>query len=383
MVVARRSIALLFAVSYLARVPVTAITLGLILVLRESGRGYDVVGLATGAYVVGLSVTAPVIGRLADRFGAPRVFLAGAPVCAVGLIAIVAGADSLGVPALLALAALTGAALPPLGALTRGLLTPLLHGERRTRVFAIDATAQELCFIGGPLVLAGLVAIGTASEAMVVIAVMLMAGAVLFWAVARRLPRATPADAGELGRAPFRSAGLRARLAVTVLVGAMFGAIELSIAAALDDHGSRDLAGTYLAVWSCGSLVGGLVAVRWPGRNLERRQQLALAGATCSALLLIPASGALGVLAAALFLHGLTQAPLMAVGYAIVPRVVEGRLSEAFAWLTSAVVGGIAAGTALAGMASDRWGAGAGFLIGALAPAAALLLALAFLRARR
>ena len=83
--------------------------------------------------------------------------------------------------------------------------------------------------------------------------------------------------------------------------------------------------------------------MRWPGRNLERQQHLALAGATCSALLLIPASGALVPLAAALFLHGLTQAPLMAVGYAIVPRVVEGRLSEAFAWLTSAVVGGVAA----------------------------------------
>ena len=124
--------------------------------LRESGRGYDLAGLATGAYVVGLSVTAPVIGRLADRFGAPRVFLAGAPLCAVGLIGLVAGADSLPVsPRCSRWRALAGAALPPLGALTRGLMTPLLSDERRTRVFAIDATAQELCFIGGPLVLAG------------------------------------------------------------------------------------------------------------------------------------------------------------------------------------------------------------------------------------
>jgi MFS family permease len=383
MVVATRSIALLFAVSYLARVPVTAITLGLILVLRESGHGYDLVGLATGVYVVGLSVTAPVAGRLADRFGAPLVFLCGAPLCAIGLLGLVAGADTLPVRALLALSALAGAALPPLGALTRGLMTPLLTEERRTRLFAIDATAQELCFIGGPLVLAGLVAVGSASQALVVIAAMLTAGAVLYWRVASRLPRTSTAGVRERGPAPWRYGGLRALLTVTVLVGAMFGAIELSIAAALEDHGSRDLAGTFLAIWSAGSLVGGLAAVRWPGRHLERRQQALLAGATLSALLLVPASSSSTLLAAALFLHGFTQAPLMAVGYAIVPRVVEGRLSEAFAWLTSAVVGGIAAGTALAGMASDRWGAGAGFLIGALAPAAALLLALAFLRARR
>jgi len=166
-------------------------------------------------------------------------------------------------------------------------------------------------------------------------------------------------------------------------VGAMFGAIELSIAAALEDHGSRDLAGTFLAIWSAGSLIGGLAAVRWPGRRLERRQQALLAGATLSALLLVPAATSPTLLAGALFLHGFTQAPLMAVGYAIVPRVVEGRLSEAFSWLTSAVVGGIAIGTALAGSASDAFGAGAGFLIGALAPATALGLALAFLRSAR
>jgi MFS family permease len=383
MAVATRSIALLFAVSYLARVPVTAITLGLILVLRESGRGYDLAGLATGAYVIGLSVTAPFIGRLADRFGAPRVFLMGAPLCTIGLLGLVAGADSLPVPALLALATLTGAALPPLGALTRGLMTPLLSEERRTRLFAIDATAQELCFIGGPLVLAGLIAVGTASQALVVIAGMLAAGAVLYWGVARRLPRTSTADAEELGPAPWRFGGLRALLIVTVLVGAMFGAIELSIAAALEDHGSRDLAGTFLAIWSAGSLIGGLAAVRWPGRRLERRQQALLAGATLSALLLVPAATSPTLLAGALFLHGFTQAPLMAVGYAIVPRVVEGRLSEAFSWLTSAVVGGIAIGTALAGSASDAFGAGAGFLIGALAPATALGLALAFLRSAR
>jgi predicted MFS family arabinose efflux permease len=84
-----------------------------------------------------------------------------------------------------------------------------------------------------------------------------------------------------------------------------------------------------------------------------------------------------------LFAQGVTQAPLMAVGYALVPRLVDVRLSEAFAWLTSAVVGGIAVGTTLAGLASEHLGAGAGFLIGAVAPVAALVLALAFLRSAR
>ncbi len=55
-------------------------------------------------------------------------------------------------------------------------MTPLLSEAQRARVFAIDATAQELCFMGGPLVLAALIALGTASQALVVISLMLAAG---------------------------------------------------------------------------------------------------------------------------------------------------------------------------------------------------------------
>ena len=176
-------------------------------------------------------------------------------------------------------------------------MTPLLSDAQRARVFAIDATAQELCFMGGPLVLAALIAVGSASHALVVISLMLAAGAVLYWAVARRLPRVPHATGAERGAAPIRSSGLRALLAVSVLVGAMFGAIELSIAAALEDAGSRDLAGMFLAIWSAGSLVGGLAAVRWPGADLERRQHRALVAAAAAAFLLVPAAGAPVVLA--------------------------------------------------------------------------------------
>ena len=267
------------------------------------------------------------------------MFLVGAPLCGVGLIGLVAGADTLPVIALLALAPLAGAALPPLGALTRGLMTPLLSEDRRARVFAIDATAQELCFIGGPLVLAALIALGSAAQALVVIPGMLAAGAVLYWAVARRLPRVPHGTGAERGTGADPQPGLRALLAVSVLVGAMFGAIELSIAAALEDAGSRDLAGMFLAIWSAGSLVGGLLAVRWPGRRPGAPPAPRALATAAAAFVLVPAAGTPVALAIALFAQGVTQAPLMAAGYALVPRYVEGRLSEAFAWLTSAVVG--------------------------------------------
>ena len=54
---------------------------------------------------------------------------------------------------------------------------------------------------------------------------MLAAGAVLYWAVARRLPSAAGAAAARASaRRRSRYPGLRALLFVTVLVGVMFGA---------------------------------------------------------------------------------------------------------------------------------------------------------------
>ncbi len=373
--VERRAIGMLLIASYLARVPVTAISLALILAMRESDRGYAAAGLVTGVYVAGLAITAPRLGSLADRFGAPWVFGVGAPLCGLTLAAFAVGVETLPLGALLVVAVVAGASLPPLGALTRGFLTPLVPDEeRRSRLFAIDATAQEICFIGGPLVLAGLLALGSARQALVVLAALLAIGAAGYALAARPLPRPSPMRRAE-APSPLSSRGLRALLGVTVLIGVMFGAIELGIAAALEEQGSRDAAGLYLGIWSVGSLVGGVLAVRFPTTDPARRQVRALALAALSALLIVPAAGSGVLLAGALVVQGVSQAPLMAVGYAIVPRVTSGRLSEAFAWLTSAVVAGIAVGTTLAGLVSDQVSPAAAFAVGAAAPVVGLVLA--------
>ena len=139
-----RTLTLLLGSSYAARIPAMSIGLGLILLVRESGRGYANAGLMTGAFVVGSALTAPLSGRLADRFGAPRVVAFGAPLAAGSLAAIASGIATWPAIVLIALSVAAGTGLPPLGALTRGLLAPHLDEARRSRVFTIDGTAQEL-----------------------------------------------------------------------------------------------------------------------------------------------------------------------------------------------------------------------------------------------
>jgi MFS family permease len=116
--------------------------------------------------------------------------------------------------------------------------------------------------------------------------------------------------------------------------------------------------------------------VRWPGADARRRLTGSLVLSVAAATLAAAVCGHPWALAAALVAAGIVQAPLMACCYVLVPLFVRTRVSEAFGWLTSAVVGGIAIGTALAGGLVDGHGAAAGFAIGVVAP----LLALALVR---
>ena len=57
----------------LGSLPVGMVPLGIILLLRASGRSYALAGIADGAYALGLAAMQPLLGRLIDRFGMGRV----------------------------------------------------------------------------------------------------------------------------------------------------------------------------------------------------------------------------------------------------------------------------------------------------------------------
>ncbi len=375
-VVRRRSIAILLGSAYLARVPVTAIPLALILLARASDRSYAFAGLATGAYTLCLAATAPFLGRLADSLGTTRVLAVGGPLCAAALLALAAGGETMPAAAFVALAGLAGAVLPPLGPLARALFPRLVAPPTLGRLYAIDASAQELSFILGPLVIAALVTVTTPDRALAIVAVLLATGVTTFAAVAARVPG--PATiGGELHRSPLASSGLRAVLAVTFLIGCVFGAIELSIPAALDAAGHRSSAGLVLAIWSLGSLIGGAIAAARVSTEPTRRLRAVLAASVGIGLVLPFLAARPALLVLMLLLHGCTQAPALAVMYGLVPVTVPGRLTEAFAWLSTAIVGGIALGAAAAGVVIDALGVPAGFALGTMSSLAALALATA------
>ena len=109
--------ALAFSLSGLvARLPISMVSLGIVLLVSLRSGSYGYAGTVSAAYVIAAAVTSPAQGRLADRFGQhralpPSITVFGAAL--VGLIVAVELKAPTPVPHLLA--AVAGAALPQIG----------------------------------------------------------------------------------------------------------------------------------------------------------------------------------------------------------------------------------------------------------------------------
>jgi predicted MFS family arabinose efflux permease len=136
------------------------------------------------------------------------------------------------------------------------------------------------------------------------------------------------------------------------LEAAAYGVLEVAIPAHADHAGRPDAAGPLVAVWSVGSIVGGLWYSGRTFRAPPGRQYAVLMSANVvgfASVLLATGLPSLGVI---LFLAGLVIAPTTAVEYTLVTALAPaGTETEAFTWSGTAVYLGFAAGSALAGTA--------------------------------
>ena len=185
------------------RIPLGMSTLGTILVLRASGRGYATAGVAVGMLALGTAGAQPLLGRLIDAVGVRRVFvpLSLAYVLAQTGLALLGADRHAALLAILALAFASGALLPPVGAAMRGIWPTLLPDPAlRGTVFAVEAVIQELGFLLGPPLVTLLTVLSSARTALLAAAAIGGAGALAFALFAGEL--APPARSGVPARSP-------------------------------------------------------------------------------------------------------------------------------------------------------------------------------------
>lgn len=347
--------------SLLGRMPYGMSSLCLVLFLVAQTGSFGAAGVVAAAAALAAALGAPLLGRVIDRRGQTTVLLAAVAVHTAGLITIVAvGRADAPVIVLAVLAAVTGAATPPLSPCLRT-LWPVLLGDRgavRTAL-ALDALVIEAVFIGGPLAVAVIVAIASPSAGLLVAAALALAGTLLF---AVQPPSRDWRGSARRGRgpSPLVAAGIRTLLIGAFGLGIVFGTLEVALPAFGAERGQPGIAGIALAAIAAGSAVGGLTyGARAGGTSAGaastgaadvRPLYLALIAAlplAVAPLLLADSVLTLLILAP---LAGLAIAPLTAAENELAGTVAPpGTVTEAYAWMLTALVGGVGAGNALAG----------------------------------
>ncbi|HEY4094810.1 MAG TPA: MFS transporter, partial [Baekduia sp.] len=139
----------------IARLPEAMVPLGLLLLVREEHGSYGTAGAMAGAFAVGAAIGGPVAGRLVDRLGQPAVLIITAVLRSAALLGIVLSAGSSLVVAAI-LAAACGALTPPLEPALRALWPDLAGDDEHAlaAAYELDAGAQEMIFVAGPLLVA-------------------------------------------------------------------------------------------------------------------------------------------------------------------------------------------------------------------------------------
>ncbi len=122
--------------SVVGRLPSGMFSLAILLFVHGSTGSFLAAGLAVGAFSLAGAAIGPLLGAQVDRHGQTRVLL-GAALAQAGLLValvLVTQADA-PVAAIVALAALAGGALPPIGGCVRALWPEVAHGgELRDRL---------------------------------------------------------------------------------------------------------------------------------------------------------------------------------------------------------------------------------------------------------
>jgi MFS family permease len=371
----------LWASAVLTRMPIGINGLAVVLFVRAETGSFSQAGAAAGGLALGSALGAPFSARLVDRFGT-RVLLGLAGSHAALLGAIVAlGKLSAPAPLLVAAAVLAGAALPPASSVLRSLYPRLLTGELVQTAYALDSVLTELIFVAGPALVALLVATVSPASALAVSAGAVLSGT---WLFLRQLPEGAGRRAeglpalGRLGA--LRSEGIRTLVFSMLPVGVAIGALEVALPAFADEHGSQALAGLLIVLWSIGSAAGGLIYGARPRRAPLARVHLQIA--LLIPLSLAPVALASSPLSMALLVipAGLCIAPLIATRNELAGRVAPpGSETEAYTWPLTALVGGVAAGAAVAGALAD----GAGWRVAVLVAACSSALGATISLARR
>ncbi|XVQ08949.1 MFS transporter [Spirillospora sp. CA-255316] len=369
---------------FVGRMSMSMVGIGVVLLVSAVTGSYGIAGAVAATLSLAYAVGSPLSARFADRYGQHRVLVPvvlanAASVTALILCAIV----DLPVWTLFPAAALAGLTQVSLGAWVRARWSHALR-ERPARLhtaFSFESVVDETIFVTGPLIVTALATGVHPAAGLGAAAAFTLAGCLALAAQRGTEPPPRPRAPGSRGGV-LANPAIRVITPVFLLLGTVFGGIDLSAVAFADEQGHKGLAGVLLGCYALGS---GAAALWYGARHwrtpLERRFRIGL-GLLAVAMVPPTLVGDLWLMMAVVFFSGLAISPTIIPGYGLVERLVPGhQLTEGLALVSTSVGIGVAAGSSAAGRVVDAHGAETAFLVPLAAALAAVALGLAGARA--
>ncbi|TXS40895.1 MFS transporter [Streptomyces sp. uw30] len=368
---------------FAARQPFAMLTLSIVLLVQHTTGSYGAAGAVAAVTGVSMALFAPYSGRLADRHGQRAVLIPGVLLHTLsGLTLTTLALTDAPLWALFVAAVPTGASVPQVGPMVRARWGVKLQGSPlMTTAAAFESVTDELTFVVGPLLATALCTAVDPAAGLITEASLTLLGGLLFAAQKSTQPSVTLAGHARVEHtSALRIPGVRVLIVAFLGIGAVFGGMQVSLAAFSESIGEPGLNGVLYGTFAAGNMISGIVcgAIAWKVAP-QRRLLVGYAALALTASGLWAAHSVL-VLAGLGLLVGMCIAPALITGYTLVEGLVPaGARTEAFTWLTGAVALGQAAAVTVAGQLEDRFWGGAGFLV----PMGGTLLALATLVALR
>lgn len=341
-----------------ARFPSGMLSLAFLLHIERVHDSYAAAGLVLAATSIGQAIAGPLTSRWMGVWGMRKVIVTTIAVTAVAIGAI--AFIEMSVPLYMLVGFSAGLSTPPIQPAVRTIYPKMVNAKQLTPLFSLDASAQELIWVVGPVITTVIATqIGTVEA--IALALLFLVGGGAWFVLSPEVGRVRiPRSRRKLGVVLSRPPVLLSTVVGFLLVGAT-AALEAGVVASFG-HGDPS-SGIVLAIFAVGSLAGGLAFGHIPISpwSLGRRMFIVFVGMGLACLFLD-----FWGLAVTLFIAGIGIAPALAVMFSIVSASVKfSETAEAYGWMGTGQLIGAAIGSAIAGFLIDAFDAPGAFWVAA------------------
>ena len=365
----------------LARFGGAMMGIGTVLMASMLYGSYGIAGGLAAANAIAWAMGTAYLGHLVDRYGQRRIMLPAALISAGSLAAMVLLAlIHAPLVTLFACTIISGVTGGSPGAMVRARWNYVLNSARDLHTaYSLESTLDEVTFVIGPVLATWLATSVHPTAGLVAPVIMGAGGALVFYSLRATEPAVVTDTVGSTSGNRFLLSypGIISVIGVGLLMGCIFGSIDVTTVAATTTWDARGTAGLILGAMSLGSAIGGLLygARGWRSPLWSRFVLGAcLLGIAVCSLFFAKTPFILGVCG---FVAGFTIAPTFINANGLIHHLVpDSRLTEGLAWMGTSLGIGVSIGSTVAGHVIDTFDYRGGFVCAAASGLLAFLIGL-------